>query len=579
MLAELSIRDFAIIPKLTLSFQDGLIVLTGETGAGKSIIMDAIALLVGGRSSVDYIRFGKKKAEIEGLFVLDEDHPVLQLLPELGIDKEENTVILRRDISSQGKSICRINGKLVTLAILREIGQALVDIHGQHEHQLLLHEEKYLSLLDEYGKDLIDDHKHEFTDLFQRYKKLNEQIKHLTEGEQQLVQRLDLVRFQLEEINNAQLEIGEDERLLQEKRKISHSQKIFAGVDSSYEALSGDGKSLDLLGYVMNELDELAQIDDELRPSLNIVENAFYQLEDVSHQLSKYKSQIEFEPDRLNQIETRLMEIDLLKRKYGREVSTILEYAAKIEDELDSIENKEERIEELQKKRDDIALDLAVEAKNLTKIRAQIAQNLVEQIKSELKGLYMDKTEIQIQLSAVTSGEKIVHENETRFVRQDGWDDIQFLISTNPGEPVKPLSKIASGGELARLMLALKSVFAQIEPVTTLIFDEVDTGVSGRVVQAMAEKLYLISRGQQVLCITHHAQVAAMSDEHFYIKKEMTDIETTTNVIPLDSEASADEISRMMSGVKVTTATKHYAVELMESAETIKQELKEKLSI
>jgi DNA repair protein RecN (Recombination protein N) len=536
MLVELTIRNFAIIPSLTVSFQ------------------------------------------IEGLFQLDKQHPIGNLLAELGIEIEDDTLIFRRDISSQGKSICRINGKLVTLAVLRELGQTLVDIHGQHEHQSLLHEEKHMSLLDKYGKEQIEGHKLEFLNLFQQYKKLKQYIQQLTEGEQQLAQRLDLVRFQLDEIAAANLEPKEDEQLLQEKRKRTHAQKIFKGIEESYDALSGDGRALDALGIVMHHLEELSDFDEELKPSAEIVESIYYQLEDMVHGLNRYREQLEFDPERLTEIETRLIQVDQLKRKYGQSVEEILEYAAKIEDELDTIENKEERIEELVRKQKELILDLVLEAQNLTKTRQQVVVQLVQEIKRELTGLFMEKTEIDIQLSPLSSGEKIEHHGETKMLRQDGWDDVQFLISPNPGEPLKPLSKIASGGELSRLMLSLKAVFSKIEPVTTLIFDEVDTGVSGRVAQAMAEKLYAISRHQQVLCISHQAQLAAMADSHYRIEKEMTDDETITKVTPLKAEESRDELSRMMSGAEVTTATKKHAEELLKSANRIKTEIKENLS-
>jgi DNA repair protein RecN (Recombination protein N) len=579
MLVELSIRNFALISSLTISFNKGLNVLTGETGAGKSIIMDAISLLIGGRSSVEFIRHGEKKAEIEGLFEMKANHPVLSLVKELGIDSEDETLILRRDLSIQGKSICRVNGKLVTLAILREIGQALVDIHGQHEHQHLLLEEKHSSLLDDYGKAEIEEHKKEYQQLFQQFKKINQQIKQYTQGEQELVHRMDLLKFQLDEITSSHLELGEDEMLLAEKRKRSHAQRIVKGLEESYAALHGDGKALDSLSIIKHHMEDLADIDEGLQPTAELVEHIYYQIEEVSEHLRKYKSQVEFEPERLHEIETRLVEIEQLKRKYGRNIDSILEYAAKIEDELDTIENKEERIQELLNKRQAILMDMVVEAKNLSKIRKQVSKNLGEDIKQELKGLYMDKTEIEIQINPLETGEQIEDEGGFRYIRSDGWDHIQFLISPNPGEPLKPLSKIASGGELSRLVLALKTVFSQIDYVTTLIFDEVDTGVSGRVAQAMAEKLFAISNGQQVLCITHHSQVAALSDEHYHIVKEMTDDETVTKVIPLQKVQRVEELARMMSGTEVTKTTKKHAEELLQTAKSLKAEIKEKLSI
>ncbi|WP_025026186.1 DNA repair protein RecN [Caldalkalibacillus mannanilyticus] len=571
MLIELSIRNFAIIPQLDLSFQEGLTVMTGETGAGKSIVLDAISLLIGGRSSIDYIRHGEKKAEIEGFFQLPIDHPVQALLYELGIEIEENSLILRRDISIQGKSICRINGKLVTLAILREVGQALLDIHGQHEHQLLMHEEKYLSLLDGYGRDEIEVHKKEYKDLYRKYKKITDTLQKLTENEKELAHRLDLLRFQLDEIQQAELEIGEDERLNQEKRKIRYAEKLFSGISSSYQALSGDSRALDSLTQAMNALEELSHIDEELEPVTKQVESIYFQLEEVTQELRKYQHYIEFEPQELNIIESRLVELEQLKRKYGRDVSAILEYASKIEEELDTIENREERVDELKKEQHEIAMDLIIEARNLTEIRQAVAQRLVTHIKEELQGLFMDQTEIAIHIQPLTTGVAVEVNAETRYIKQEGWDDVQILISPNPGEPLKPISKIASGGELARLMLALKSVFSQVESVTTLIFDEVDTGVSGRVAQAMAEKLHTLSQHQQVLCISHHAQVAAMSDVHLYISKEFKNNQTITNVVPISDQERVQELARMMSGAEITEGTVNFAMELLEAARRMKE--------
>lgn len=575
MIVELTIRNFAIIPSLTVSFQKGLHVLTGETGAGKSIIIDAISTLIGGRASVDYVRHGEKKAEIEGLFELPSDHPAFQLCQQLGIEGQEEALILRRDISNQGKSICRINGKLVTLAILREVGQLLLDIHGQHEYQNILREENHLSLLDTYGNQSLKVHHKEYQHLHKQYKQLNQTIKQLTENEQQLAHRLDLLRFQWQEINEAQLELGEDTELYQEKRKRIHSQKLFQGVHESYEAVMDDGRALSCLSVIMSSLQDLAHIDEELKPSAELVENMYYQLEDLGFHLIQYKDNLEFDSERLNQIESRLIQIDQLKRKYGSNVEEILEYAATIEEELDSIEHKEERIDDLLHKREELVHDLVVEAENMTKLRSQVAKQLVGEIKQELTGLYMDETEIDIRMVPLTTGEKIEYSQETRYINQRGWDEVQFLIAPNPGEALKPLAKIASGGELSRLILALKTVFSKTETVNTLIFDEVDTGVSGRVAQAMAEKLYKISKNHQVLCISHHAQVAAMSDEHYRIQKEISANETTTTttIIPLSDEEKVMEIAKLMSGVEVTEVTKEHALELLHSAVQIKQQL------
>lgn len=575
LIVELTIRNFAIIPSLTVSFSKGLHALTGETGAGKSIIIDALTILLGGRASVDFVRQGAKKAEIEALFELPNDHPVNGFLEELGIEAEEGSLIIRREISLQGKSVCRINGQLVTLASLREIGQQLVDIHGQHEHQALFREENYLPLLDSYGAKGLRDHVAEYQQLYQQYKEIKKRIEELTENEQQLAHRLDLLRFQKEEISAARLNIGEDEALLQAKRKGQHSQKLFEGVYACYEALTGDGRALSSLADMMGELHHLAEIDQELQPVARTIGDMYYQLEEIGYFLSQYKDNLEFEPEELNEIEQRLMLIDGLKRKYGNTIEEILDYLAKIEQELEQIEHKEERTEELLDQQKQILARLLTKAEQITKIRKDLAQKLVEEMKKELQGLYMDQTRLEIRIAPLATGERVEYEGEIYHINQYGGDEVQFLIAPNPGEEPKPLAKIASGGEMSRFMLALKTVFSKQETVSTLIFDEIDTGVSGRVAQAMGEKLYRLSLDHQVLCITHHAQVAAMADEHYLIEKRVTsDQKTETTIMPLTTEKRILEIAKMMSGVEVTEVTKEHADELLETAEHIKRRLR-----
>ncbi|WP_202076736.1 DNA repair protein RecN [Caldalkalibacillus salinus] len=579
MLVEISIRNFAIISSVTVSFREGLHVLTGETGAGKSIILDAVSMLIGGRGSTEYVRHGANKAEIEGLFELPQNHPVNPLLEDMGIDlQDDDSLVLRRDISAQGKSVCRINGKLVTLAILREIGQLLVDIHSQNQHHQLLHEERYLEVIDGYGKDEIAKHKREYRTLYQEYKDVSHQVKRLLENERQTAQRLDLLRFQLDEIAAARLEPEEDEHLQQEKQKHAHSQKIFNGVSESYEVLQSDGGTIDSLGLVMSRLQDIAAYDSSIQPLSKIVEDVYYQLEEVILQLGRYRDDFSFHPDQLNEIENRLVEIDKLRKKYGSNVLEILEYAAQVEDELDTLEHKEERMDELYTRKAQLAMDLSVEAQHLTTIRSRICQRLEKEIQQELKGLHMDRSLVEIELIPAQTGEQVEHDGITRYLRQDGWDDVQIRIATNPGEPPKPLSKIASGGEMSRLMLALKTVLAKSEPVTTLIFDEVDTGVSGRVAQAMAERLYQISLDKQVLSITHHAQVAAMADQHYRIEKHQTKNNTRTTVLPLHTNERAEELAKINSGVEVTDVSLQHANELLQKATDIQAEIKEKLS-
>ncbi|PLR72563.1 DNA repair protein RecN [Bacillus sp. UMB0728] len=561
MLSELSIKNFAIIEALSVSFEKGLTVLTGETGAGKSIIIDAIHLLVGGRGSSEFVRHGEQKAEIEGLFQIDgQDHPCYKKSREFGIDIEDGMVVLRRDISRTGKSVCRVNGKLVTISALREIGSTIIDIHGQHEHQELMDETLHLSLLDQFGSEEIMPALHEYREVFQSYEQTAKKLKNLSENEQQMAHRLDLIQFQLEEIEGAGLKINEDEELYEEKTKLGNFERIYDSMQAGYTALQGEQKGLDWIGLVMGHLQEAAELDPEYKEMADAISNSFYMLEDVSSSLRSKLDFLEYDPARLNEIEERLTEINQLKRKYGKTIEEILEYASGIEEEIETLQNKETHIDQLQKELSSLQKDLSLEAEQLSRLRRKSAKKLTSLIHKELKELYMSKTVFEVKFEELSS----------RGYHRNGADKIEFYISTNPGEPLKPLSKVASGGELSRIMLALKSIFSKHQGVTSIIFDEVDTGVSGRVAQAIAEKIHHVSRDSQVLCISHLPQVAAMADTHLFIAKSTRDGRTKTTVKPLNSEDKIKEIGRMISGVEITDLTKEHAKELLQLAQQIK---------
>jgi len=566
LLAELSIKNFAIIESLTVSFEKGLTVLTGETGAGKSIIIDAIHLLAGARGSSEFVRYGEKRAELEALFLLDEDqHPVYERCEEFGIDVSDGMIILRRDMSSSGKSICRINGKLVTIAVLREIGQLLVDIHGQHDNQELMNEENHLSLLDQYSGKEVKSALIAYLELYQRYDGLKRKIIQLSENEQEMAHRLDLLQFQLEEIENAELQPKEDELLQEEKHQISNYEKIYDSLNNSYNSLHGEQRGLDWVGLAMSHLENVSHINTKLKELSETISNAFYMIEDLSYEVRNELDSLEFDPERLNYVEGRLNEINHLKRKYGQSVEEILTYSAKIEEEIDTIQNKDSHLTKLQKELESVLEDLSVEAKNISAIRKKHAKVLIEEIHQELQELYMEKTRFDVNID-----ERRTPSHELKY-SSNGVDEIEFYISTNPGEPLKPLSKTASGGELSRIMLAMKSIFSQHQGITSIIFDEVDTGVSGRVAQAIAEKIYRVSSGSQVLCITHLPQVAAMADTHLYIAKETKAGRTKTSVKPLNEEEKIKEIGRMIAGVEVTELSKEHAKELLSLAHTAKR--------
>ncbi|WP_078545843.1 DNA repair protein RecN [Litchfieldia alkalitelluris] len=569
MLAELSINNFAIIESLSISFEKGLTVLSGETGAGKSIIIDAIHLLVGGRGSSEFVRFGEKRAEIEGLFLLDDqNHPCFTKAVEFGLEISDGMVVLRRDIAMNGKSVCRINGKLVTIAILREFGRSLIDIHGQHEHQDLMFSDQHMALLDEYGGEKIASSVQEYRSIFKKYNDVNNQMKKLTESEQEMAHRLDLIQFQLREIEQARLQPKEDIDLLEEKRKISNYDKIYRALQNSYNALNGEQKGLDWIGLAMSHTEGISDLDDELKLIHETISNSFYMLEEMSYKIRDQLDNLDFNPKRLDFIEGRLNEITHLKRKYGQDVEEILEYASNIQEELDTIENRDGLVEKLKKELQSVTQDLLVEAKNITSIRKQFAKVLIDNIHQELRDLYMEKTSFDIVFSSTLDSE-----NKIGSFKKDGIDAVEFYLSTNPGEPLKPLSKIASGGELSRIMLAMKSIFSVHQGITSIIFDEVDTGVSGRVAQAIAEKMYNISVGSQVLCITHLPQVAAMADTHLYISKEITNNRTKTSIKALSKEEKVIEIGRMIAGAEITDLTTEHAKELLQLAQNTKKEM------
>lgn len=567
MLSDLSIRNFGIIESVDLSFGQGLTVITGETGAGKSMIMDAIGLLIGARGSADFVRHGTSKAEIEGMFLLDSDQKAAEKLADLGIEPSEGTVILRREIASGGKSVCRINGKMMTLAALKEVGHCLIDIHGQHEHQDLLQTDRHLPLLDSFGGAELQSSLNAYKQIYDSYQKLDKQIKELTENEKDKAQRLDFIQFQIDEINRAALQSGEDEALEGEKRQLANYEKIFQALQEGYSALYGEQKGLDWVSRAMSELESITELDDTYKQTYDQITDSYYLLEEMTFSLRDTVEQLEYHPERLEEIEERLGDIQTLKRKYGESVDEILQFRDEVAAEAESASHRDEQIEALKNQLEETRKDLLAQAKALSERRQTTAKKWIRDITRELKELYMAKTQFDIRFS---NKEKLEEGKAQVQFLKDGIDTVEFLISTNPGEPLKPLSKVASGGELSRMMLALKSTFTKEEALTSIIFDEVDTGVSGRVAQAMAEKIFKLSAHSQVFCITHLPQVAAMADTHLYITKNETDQRTTTSVHSLSQKEKVDEVGRMISGVEVTDLTKRHAKELLELATDIK---------
>lgn len=566
MLRELSIRNFAIIDDLTVSFADGLTVLTGETGAGKSIIIDAVSLLAGGRSSQEFIRHGAKKAELGGLFQISNDkHPVYGKLEEAGIEAEEGTIILRRDVNDNGKSICRINGKLVPLSVLREIGGSLIDIHGQHENQELMDEKQHIHLLDYFAQDELAPIMEKYSDRFSSYRALKRELEALNLDEQRMAQRIDLYQFQLKELEEADLKLGEEEILMEERRRLMNFHKIFERANVAYEAISGESRGLDYIGNAMSALDDIVSIDDQFKEPSEAITTSFYSLQDAMYQIKSILDELEFDPERLNEVEQRLGQYQTMKRKYGTTVEEILAYYKKIDEDLLQLINRDETIQKNEQRLKKMEAELTVLADELTVVRKKYALLLSEAIMEQLRVLHMEKAKF------------IVNFSPNECLDATGKDYVAFYISTNVGEPPKSLPKIASGGELSRMMLALKTIFSSSNGITSIIFDEVDTGVSGRVAQAIAEKIAAISIHSQVLCISHLPQVAAMADQHYLIRKQVEHDRTFTTVNEIKENARIEEVSRMMSGAEITELTLQHAKELVEIADNRKHNLKMQL--
>lgn len=556
MLVELGIKNFAIISSLRLQFHDGMTALTGETGAGKSIIIDAMGLLCGSRGSTDYIRQGSNKCSLEGLFEVPTDSQFTELLHELGIETEDELLIVQRDISQSGKNICRVNGRTLTLSNLRRIGAFLVDIQGQNEHQELLQPERHLHLLDQFGGKKFQELLAKYRQAFEKFQHLKQQMRKIQANEQSYVQRMDMLRFQQDEIANANLLPNEEEELTEERAKLGNYQKIVDSLAHSYALLTNDeGNSLDGIGASLTSMQDIAHLDSEYETVSENLQSAFYLLQEAAGDISRQFDSLSFDEGRLEEVNQRLELIHQLKRKYGQTVSEVLAYYEEITKELTESAYTEGQLEQLAKEvsaQEEVASHFA---EQLHQERKKIAYKLSLAIVTELKELYMEHSQFEVRFM-----------NSKKILQEDGFDEVEFYLTTNPGEPLKPLVKVASGGELSRMLLALKTIFSQNQGITSIVFDEVDTGVSGRVAQAIAEKIAKIAANSQVLCITHLPQVAAIADYQYYIKKEINQGRTQTIVSELEPQNRVYEIARMLAGSEVTELTMEHAKELLAMA-------------
>ena len=554
MLLEISIKNFAIIEAISLNFEKGMTVLTGETGAGKSIIIDAMNMMLGARATTDVIRHGAPKAEIEGLFSVENSHALQMIFDEQGIELGDE-IIIRREILQNGRSVSRVNGQMVNLSVLRSIGQYLVDIHGQHDQEELMRPQLHIQMLDGFGDADFLELKQAYQTNFDAYRKMRKQLLEIKKNQEEHKARIEMLEFQMAEIESASLQPGEDLKLNQERDKLLNHKNIADTLTNAYTMLDNDEfSSLSNVRSAMNDMESLEEYDVEYREISTSLSESYYVLEDVTKRLEDIIEDLDFDGNHLMQIESRLDLIHAITRKYGGNVDDVLLYFAKITEEYNLLTGNNLSSDDMEAELKKLEVSLVDLATKLASARHNLAQQLEIEIQQELKDLYMDKARFQVQF---TKG---------KFTRE-GNESVEFYISTNPGEDFKPLVKVASGGELSRLMLAIKSAFSRKEGKTSIVFDEVDTGVSGRVAQAIAQKIHKIGQHGQVLAISHLPQVIAIADYQFFIEKISNEHSTVSIVRLLTVDERVEEVAKMLAGENVTEAALSQARELLQSKE------------
>lgn len=566
MLKEIYIKNFALIDEMKISFTRGLNILSGETGAGKSIIVEAIKLVLGNRAANEYIRSGAEIALIEAIFEINsknQKESLNEFFENYGLSiDEENSLFLCRELSFTGKNICRLNGRMIPLSVFKEVGQYLIELHGQGQQQLLSKSSFHLELLDNMGGKKTYDLKQRIKELYKQREKYQKELEKFYFNAEDKERQLDLLKYQYEEINKANLSQEEEEVLREEKNKINHIEKLTSNLNFIHDELyrgSNSSSIVDRLGVIQKELELLVSIDDSLSSNLPVIEQAITTLTESAFELSRYLDELSFEPERLDEIHSRLELINSLKRKYGADIKEILSYGEKLQNEIQQLLESEKKIEKLQKQIDDLEKELNLQSQELSEIRKKEAVILEKNISDILKELEMPESHFSVDFKT--------KDNYTA----NGIDEVEYLFSANPGEPLKPLSKIASGGEMSRIMLALRSVLAQADEIPTIIFDEVDVGIGGTALQAVGEKLFLVALHRQVICVTHSPQIASMADSHYAISKNVKEGRTYTGVKKLSEEERKMEIARMVSGSKTTELTMKHAEEMIQKAGDYKQ--------
>ena len=563
MLIQLNIKQFGIIESATIELKNGLTVLSGETGAGKSMILAAISQLSGQRTSTSYIRYGEEKASVEGVFDFPKNKEVINIFKDLDLDLEDEVIIIRRDIYSSGKSVCRINGTIVNLSTLKKVAVYLLDMHEQHDNQILLVEKNHLNLIDSFNKEEIKKVRTEYKEKYKEYKVVTEKIENLKQQESDILQKVDFLKFQYQELTQMKLKKDEDISLEKDIDYLENFEKVNTLAYSITDGIDGEYGILSKLAEIKSNLGELSRYNSNFEEKYEEITNLYYILDDLKYEVSSYTDDIEYDEEKLDRLIFRMDKIKNLEKKYSRSLNDLIIFREEIKEELEELENYEENYDKYIVEQKNTLVELKSLGDKLTTIRKKTAQKLESLIQEELKFLYMDKSTIKVDF-------------KDKEYASDGKDDVRILISANLGEPLKSLSKVASGGELSRVMLALKIIFSRSIEATSIIFDEIDTGVSGRVSQRMAEKMYQLGVGSQVLCISHLPQTTALADTNLLISKEVIDKRTLTSIKELDRQQKIEEVARMISGDKMTRLSEEHAIEMLKLAEKTKEEIKTK---
>ncbi len=563
MLLELKVKNFALIDELSMQFTEGLNILSGETGAGKSIIIDAVNMAIGERADREFVRSGYNKCTVQAVFRVSKNSMICDIIDELGIEKnEEESIILMREIYSNGRSVCRINGIIVTRGALKSVSEKLIDIHGQHNHQSLLNQNSHIDILDSFGGKAIQEQASKVSGKYATLALLKKQLNEISVDEKERMRKIDILKFQEREIDESNLTIKEEEDLNSQKKLVVNAEKIYSSLANSYEKLADSDLNLailDNLAFITQNLGDVKTFDSELKKFYDSFEEVQFKLQDLAWEIREYKEQVEFDPNILDEIEERLDVISRLKRKYGISVKEILDYREKIVSELEDLINNKAKIDEIKEEVEHSEKELEKLSISLSETRKLVAITLNKSLMKILKELNMKKVSFSIEIKQLQT------ENSKYKLTSKGIDIVTFLISTNAGEPLKALSKVASGGEMSRIMLALKTILADTDKISCLIFDEIDTGVSGKTAQIVGGKLYQISRNHQVISITHLPQIACLADSHFLIEKIANETATNTNISRLSKNKIVHEIGRLLGG-ELTEITLKHAEEMINQA-------------